>query len=171
MRALRICERGHSGSPCAPRGVPRLPHPLFPPCALPRSAPLAAPRGPAASPRCCGQRGVGALLDCPGSARQAAERSCAGLGAADARRGSPRGASPAEPGPTPPPHRPTRGGKLTGLKAKTTEKRSYLRCIFGLAICVGLGGPAARMPCVRLAGSFPSRSPASPAHFSHQISH
>lgn len=40
----------------------------------------------------------------------------------------------------------------------------------------GWGGPAARCsavraPCVPPAGSFRSRSPASPAHFSHQIGH
>lgn len=115
VQALRVCDRGHSARPCAPWGVPRRPAPPFPHRARPRSAPLAAPRGSAASPRCCGQRGRGALIDCSGFARQEAEGLYAGLqGAADARRGEPRGASPAEPGPAQPPHRPAWEAKLTG---------------------------------------------------------
>lgn len=144
-------------------GVPRRPHPSAPSRAAPRTGP-ARTRGVTVALRAQRARSSHRL-----------SRLCAGLyacctrvvggfaGAADARRGSP--------GPSQPPHRATQEVKLTGLKANPTEKRSYLRCIFGLAICAGLGGPAARTPCVRLTGSFRSRSPASPAHFSHQIGH
>lgn len=153
---------GRSAPPASP-----FPHRVLP--AAPHSQ---LPGDPRRHPDAAGREGWElSLIDRPGCARQAAERSPRLRGAADAGCGSPPGAPPAEPGPTLPPHRPTREVKLTGLKANTTEKRSYLRRICGLAICVGLGGPAARTPCVRLAASFRSRSPASPAHFSHQIGH
>lgn len=161
---------GSHGSPCAPRGV-RAARTPFPHRAPALSAPHAAPRGPAGSPRCCGERGVGALTGCQalrGRRRRGCTRVCgssrcqARLSARCISRGARADSA------TLPPHS---GVELTGLKANPTEKRSYLRCIFGLAICVGLGGLAAQTPCVCLAGSFRSRSPASPAHFSHQIGH
>lgn len=163
VRAPRSCERGHSGAPCAPRAFRAARTPARPPAQRPARS-SARTRGVTVALRAQRARSSHRL-----------SRLCAGLyacctrvvggfaGAADARRGSP--------GPSQPPHRATQEVKLTGLKANPTEKRSYLRCIFGLAICAGLGGPAARTPCVRLTGSFRSRSPASPAHFSHQIGH
>lgn len=49
---------------------------------------------------------------------------------------------------------------------QSADSRSYLRAIFGLAVCAGRGPSGG---AVRSAGSF--RSQASPAHFSHQIGH
>lgn len=166
VRALRVCERGHSGGPCPPRGAP--PRTPFPPRTL--FPPRAAPRGPRRHPDAAGTEGWELSPAAQLCAAGGGEIVRGSAGTADAGRGSPRGASPAEPGLAQPPHCPSREVKLTGLKANPTEKGSYLRCTFGLAICEVLGARL-RGRCVRLAASFHSRSPASPAHFSHQIGH
>jgi len=75
--------------------------------------------------------------------------------------------------------RPMPGAERLNPPGETlNRRRSAPTCAVFLAepFARGWGGPAARCgavrePCLRLAGSFRSRSPASPARFSHQIGH